>query len=189
MAFTSMGSRPAAWTASVWKRAPAAHAMPAASATGRTVPVSLFAHMTETSAVSWVTAARRSVRAMEPVPSTGRIVTRQPRRSRSWTSIRVEGCSTAVVTRWRRAGAASDRARSVPRMAVWLASVALAVKRISADAAPIRPATRPRASPTACLAAMPRACGLDGLPYRSNRCGSMASRTSGTSGVVALLSR
>jgi hypothetical protein len=48
-------------------------------------------------------------------------------------------------------------------MARWLASVALAVKVISAGLAPIRLATLPRACPIACFAAMPAPWALDGL--------------------------
>ncbi len=139
--------------------------------------------------MSGVTASRRSASAMVPVPSTGRTVTRQPCRSNSCASISVEGCSIAVVTRWRRSGRSAATARNVPSRAVWLASVALAVKRMSAAFAPTSAATRARASPTARLAAMPGACGLEGLPNSPDRCGSIASRTSGASGVVALLSR
>ena len=47
----STGTWPSACTASVWKGTPALRHAAAMSRTGWTVPTSLFAHMTETSAV------------------------------------------------------------------------------------------------------------------------------------------
>src|SRR5258705_12943933 len=59
-ALRSRGRRPTAWTASVWKRAPAAWAMAASSAMGWMTPVSLFANMMLTSFVLGRMAALRA---------------------------------------------------------------------------------------------------------------------------------
>src|SRR5260370_19490482 len=58
------GSFPVTWTASVWKRAPAAWAMAASSAMGWMTPVSLFAYMMLTSLVLGRMAALRAAGAM-----------------------------------------------------------------------------------------------------------------------------
>ena len=75
LAAKSTGSCPAACTASVWNGTPCSRATAASSATGWTVPTSLFAHITLTSATlsgSRSIAARSDVRAAaRPVASTG----------------------------------------------------------------------------------------------------------------------
>jgi hypothetical protein len=83
-----------------------------------------------------------------------------------------------------RAGGAGD---AEDREAVGLR--AAAVKRISDGDAPMRAATDARARSTASRAAAPRAWIEDGFPRLAPRCGSMASSTRGSRGVVAALSR
>ena len=51
VAFRSIGILPTACTASVWNSAPASCAIFASRSTGNSVPVSLFAHITEAIAV------------------------------------------------------------------------------------------------------------------------------------------
>ena len=70
-----------------------------------------------------------------------------------------------------------------------LASVPEAVNTTSGGRPPSSAATFSRASSTALRAACPKRWIDDGLPCRSPSQGSMASRTRGWSGVVALLSR
>jgi len=65
-------------------------------------------------------------------------------------------------------------------------SVAQPVKTISSACAPIMSATCSRAWATAAAARFPNACELDALPNSSRSHGSIASRTSGATGVVAL---
>jgi hypothetical protein len=69
---------------------------------------------------------------------------------------------------------------------VLLASVPEAVNTTSAGRAPSSVATRSRASSTASRAARPKAWIEDGFPQRAPSHGSMASRTRGSRGVVAL---
>ena len=95
-------------------------------------------------------------------------------------------CSTAEVTiRWPRA----LPAQAAPLSARLLASVPPDVKTISRGSAWRRVATRSCASSSAARAARPNACADDGLPNASVRYGSIASRTSRRSGVVAAWSR
>ena len=71
-ALTSTGMWPTAWTASVWNQAPWAWAIAASSAMGCTVPISLFASMMETSAVSSRMAFSSSAGSTRPSGVTGR---------------------------------------------------------------------------------------------------------------------
>ena len=104
---------------------------------GKITPVSLFATMIDTNAVSSVS-ARNSSRSSIPSCFTLSQVTRYPRFSRCWHSPKTAGCSTCVVTMWR----LSDRASSIPRMAALSPSVPQLVKIISiGSAAPINAAT------------------------------------------------
>ena len=90
--------------------------MRAASATGNSTPVSLLAHISETSAVSGVIALSSAARSRPPSASTGSRVTRMPCVSSCASRASVAGCSTALVTMWDRPG----RAASAPWIARWL---------------------------------------------------------------------
>ncbi len=79
----SMGSRPSAATASTWRVTPVPLSIPAISAMGCTVPISLLAHPTETRIVSSVIRARSFSGLMRPNWSGGTLVTRKPDFSRS----------------------------------------------------------------------------------------------------------
>ena len=80
--------------------------------------------------------------------------------------------------------------RAAPLMAMLLLSVAPEVNTISLGSAPIRPARAARASSTAASATLPITCStLCGLPYCSEKYGSMAATTRGSQRVVAWLSR
>ena len=57
---------PAAWTASVWKRTPAARQARATSATGCSTPVSLLAHMRLHRPTSGPSAAKREAAVTSP---------------------------------------------------------------------------------------------------------------------------
>ena len=77
--FMSSGAFPATCTASVWTTAPHSLAISAISRIGNTVPVSLFAHMAETSArFAPFSSARRRSRSICPTPSTGSSTTSWP---------------------------------------------------------------------------------------------------------------
>ncbi len=65
-AATSMGSEPTTCTASVWNTAPCSWAMRASSATGCSVPTTLFAAMMEASRVSSRKAASYASRSTKP---------------------------------------------------------------------------------------------------------------------------
>ncbi|MCY1238153.1 hypothetical protein D9M72_508770 [compost metagenome] len=81
--FVSSGSQPAAWTASVWNGIPDSRARPASCRMGWTVPTSLLAYITLTSAVSGRRTAARASGVTCPKPSTGTISTVNPwKRSR-----------------------------------------------------------------------------------------------------------
>ena len=84
------------------------------------------------------------------------------------------------------AGVRSEAAR----IAVLSLSVPPEVNRISSPkAAPTSAATCSRAAFIACRLGAPKACADDGLPKCSVRNGSIAATTSGSTRVVALLSR
>ena len=90
------------------------------------------------------------------------------------------GCSIALTTRcpgWKRA--------TLPNRARLSASVPPDVKTISFSPAPSTAATWARAASTAARASRPSRWSSDGLPYRSQKKGSIASRTRGSIGVVA----
>ena len=77
----------------------------------------------------------------------------------------------------------------MPLIARLFASVPPEVKITSLWRIPKTAATRARASASACAALSPTVWWLDGLPYTPARYGSIASSTSGRTGVVAALSR
>ena len=78
---TSIGIFPAVCTASVCTSAPRACAAAAIASIGWTVPISLLACITETSAVSSVTAAAIASGETMPEGPTGTVVTCHPRRT------------------------------------------------------------------------------------------------------------
>ncbi len=81
------------------------------------------------------------------------------------------------------------RRRAAPLMAKLLASVPPEVKKISCSFTPQAWATTRRASFFACSALKPRRCSEEGLPKLSVSTSCMAAATSGSTGVVALLSK
>ncbi len=76
----SSGVLPTACTASVWKSTPRRWAIPANSAIGWIVPVTLLAAMTETKHVSGRMAVSRSAGSTSPSLLTGNSVTAAPNR-------------------------------------------------------------------------------------------------------------
>ena len=79
----------------------------------------------------------------------------------------------------------SFRAKAVPFMARLSASLPPPVNRISFALAPISFPTEARASSKAHLASLPQECRLLGLPYFSEKYGSIAANTSSATAVVA----
>ena len=71
-AFTSIGTLPIAWTASVWKYTLCFRAIAPSSAIGSIVPISLFAYMMVTRIVLSVIAFSSSAGSTRPYWSTGR---------------------------------------------------------------------------------------------------------------------
>ena len=183
IARTSIGTFPAACAASVWKITPRALVIAPISASGWTVPISLFAAMTETRMVSGVIAARSSSRSMKPSRSTPSHVTRQPSLFSRLNESSTDLCSVTTEIRW------LPRSRSdcaVPLIARLFDSVAPLVKQISFEPAPMSSATCSRAASTAFCASQPYACCLlAALPKRSVKYGSIASSARGSTGVVA----
>ena len=72
MLLTSTGKAPIACTASVWKGTPWSRAIRLIAATGWTVPISLFAAITETRMVLSVIASSTAPGSTRPNSSTGR---------------------------------------------------------------------------------------------------------------------
>ena len=184
---TSTGTLPAACTPSQWTRAPRSRAIRTTSASGWITPVSLFASITATTAVS--SSTRASARRDRRAPSA---VARTPSTETPSSARRLRRVRDGVMLdrRVARAGVApAGEAATSPRSAMLSASVPLPVNTISAGDAPIRAATWPRASSTAARARWPNQCRLEALPKPSRSTGSIASSTRGSSGVVALWSR
>ncbi len=92
------GTLPVAWTASVCMSTPASLAIAPISAMGIRHPVSLFAAMTETRIVSFVSALRTASGSTIPWRFTGTYVTRNPCVSRNRHVFMIAGCSTCDVT-------------------------------------------------------------------------------------------
>ena len=114
LAAKSTGNCPTACTASLCIGTPNSAATAASSAAGMTVPTSLLAHITDTSATSsWLRSTSRSASAdTEPSAAVGSQVTSAPSCSTSqFTESRTAWCSTSLVMmrRWR--GSASRRAQ------------------------------------------------------------------------------
>ena len=78
---------------------------------------------------------------------------------------------------------------ATPRIAVLSDSVAHEVKNTSSGSQLKKAATCSRARCTCFATCPPKACMEDGLPYSSPKNGIIASRTSGATCVVALLSK
>ena len=179
---------PRPWTASVWRRAfEFLAARPRAmSATGCTVPSSLFTSMTETAAVSGRTAS--STRAAERLPSGSgeRYVTSYPSRSSHLQHSRTALCSTAVVTMCfptcRFCHAAARRAQLSP-------SVPQEVKYSPSAGQSSRAATARRQSSVRFFIDPPKGYWELGFPYCSVRTSYMASATARGMGAVAAWSR
>ena len=182
---TSTGTLPTACTASHSTGTPRRRHSAATSATGCRVPTSLLASIRPASRVSASTAARKSVAATTPCASGATRTTSIPAASSSSAAARTDGCSKAEITTRPRKPAR----RPAPSRTALLASVPEAVNTTSGGTAPSKAATCARAASTASRAACPKRCSDDGLPCRSPSHGSMASRTRGSSGVVALWSR
>src|SRR5665648_34955 len=162
------------------------------SATGCTVPTSLFAHITLTSATSSpcaASSAASAARSSRPTPSTGSSTASAPCRSASQAAeSRTAWCSTAETSTRRRRGSAADRAQNRPLTARLSDSVPPPVKTTSVGRAPSRAAHSSRDSSTTRRAARPASCTEDGLPTRPSSAVS-ASIASGCIGVVAAWSR
>ena len=180
---TSTAMRPAACAASTANGMPRSLQSPAISRIGCTTPISLFTHMTETTAVLSSRASARRARSSRPSPATGKRVTRKPSCSSRSTVSRTAGCSVATVTTW---SCVSRRARATPFSIRLSLSVAPLVKTISLGRAPTRAATWARARSTASSARHPKAWFFEAaFPNSSEKYGSMASTTRGSHGVVA----
>ena len=152
MLSTSSFTWPPACAASVWNSAPFARAIPETLAKSVTVPTSLLAAMTETSAVSSVTASSSRPASTCPCSSAGTYVTLFPSPSRARAVSRTASCSAEHVTRWSPLSACR---RIAPRMARLSDSVAPLVNTISRGRAPTSEATAALASSTAEAASAP----------------------------------
>ncbi len=123
---------PAACVASVCTSTPYSLAIALTLSIGWSVPISLFATMSETRTVSLRKLLRRSSRSICPASSTPRYVTAPTRLFERAEGLRTAGCSVVQEMMWpgRSCAAAS------PRSARLFASVAPLVKMISAGRAP-----------------------------------------------------
>jgi hypothetical protein len=149
------------------------------------VPSSLLASISATSRVSSSRAAATAAGSTTPSPPGATRVTRIPAASRNPAPARIDECSSAETTIDPRKPAR----RATVASTVLFASVPEAVKTISPERAPRSAATSSRAASTASRAARPQRWIDDGLPCRSPSHGSIASRTRGSTGVVALWSQ
>ncbi len=160
-ACTSTGIFPAAWTASTWKATPRPIQAAPISATGCTTPVSLFAAMTETSAVSGRMAAAIASACTTPRSSGATRVTVNPSRSRASAAWRTASCSIALTITWRPLKGTARAPPITPRLSD---SVPPLVKTISPGAAFRSAATWARASSSPPFASWPKAWTLEALP-------------------------
>ncbi len=167
----------------MWKRIPFSFAIAPISAIGCSTPISLFAAMIVTRIVLSVIAARNWSRSMSPSFFTGRYVTRKPSFSRRLQVSMTALCSVTAVMMWSPFSRYIDAAPLIARLSD---SVAPLVKTISFALAPMRSATCLRPCSTASSASQPYLwLRLAALPKRSVKYGSIASRTRGSTGVVA----
>ena len=160
-AWTSIGILPAAWTASTWKATPREAQTWPISATGCATPVSLFAAMTETSAVSGRIAAATDSAETTPRASGATRVTVYPSRSSASAAWRTASCSIALTMMWR---PLKGSALAPPMTPMLSDSVPPLVKTISPGVAFRSAATWARASSTAPFASWPNACTLEAFP-------------------------
>ena len=185
MAWTSMGTAPAVCAASTRRRAPARWAIPAASAKGKSVPVTLLAWLTTTSRVPGVTCRSRAAGSRRASGPQGTTASRRPFFSSARSGRMAALCSIPVVT-------TRSPGRSSPPMARFMAYVAFCVKitrtgsetlKSSAMASRVSETIRPAAADSACPA-------RPGLPPARSRKSTMARMTSGGLGhEVEALSR
>ena len=159
---------------------------------GWTVPTSLLAHMTATSA-DWPGDADSSLLtcsgSTRPSSSTSSQTTSAPSCSPSqWTGSRTAWCSTREASTRRRAGSSAVRDHQSPLTARLSASVPPAVKITSLGVTPSAPAIVSRDSSTRLRAARPAVCSDEAFPV-ADRAPIMASRAQSSSGVVAAWSR
>ena len=168
--WASTGTAQNAWTASTWKGTPAASHRAASSATGCTVPTSLLAHITVTSATS----AARSASSRSSCPGSTRPVASTSSQTSSAPSCAASHsaasdtawCSTADRTMTVRRGSASRAARNRPSTAMLSASVPPEVRMISTGSAFRAAATASRPVSSAMRADRPPECRDAGLPPR-----------------------
>ena len=159
--FTSTGSLPATCTASVWRIAPCSRQIWAISSIGKTTPVSLFAHITETSFGPLEASSRRSAsRSRLPRPSTPSSTVSWPSAFNRRTGWSTAGCSTAVVITL----SSRPNQSAAPRIAALSDSVAQPVKTTSSGSALRNRATSSRARETNRATLPPKACIELGLP-------------------------
>ena len=183
------GTFPNAWTASVWNKTSALQHRSAMRATGWITPTSLFTHMTLTTATPPASACSSAPSSTTPEALTGRMSSRPPRRPTAWAAARTALCSIAD-TATRNGPPRSRDASAAPMIAKLSASVPPEVKITWLGSAPRVSAIVRLASSIPARAARPNRWAEDGLPNASlPRYGSIASRTSGRTGVVAALSR
>lgn len=178
------GSFPNHCEASVWNTIPFSRTCCPMTDTGCKVPISLFAAMTETKIVSSRRAASTASGCIFPKGSGLTFDNSNPSYLAKYSNGRsTDGCSMAEVTKCR---PRPFKARAVPNTARLLASVPPAVKMISDGRQTQSLATRSRNSSSEARAWRPTAWVLEGLPKISPWKGSMAARTAGSKGVVAL---
>ena len=160
------GRRPGPRRRAAGRRTP--RATSASSRTGRTVPISLLAHMTVARATSSglrAIASRSASGWTRPYASTGRYSTVAPSCSPSqWTASRTAWCSTGLARTRVRAGSASRRDQYRPFTARLSASVPPEVKTTSLGRAPSASARVSRASSTVRRALRPAAWREEALP-------------------------
>ena len=183
------GILPNACTPSTWNGTPASRHRAASRATGCTTPISLFTHITLTTASPRASAWASASSATSPTPFTGRTISSPPSRATACAAARTALCSIAD-TATRNGPPRSRAARAHPITARLSASVPPDVKITWLGSTPRASAMRRFASSTPARAARPKRCGEEGFPKASGpRYGSIASSTSGRTGVVAALSR
>ena len=171
---------------------PCSWATATTSATGCTVPTSLLAHITLTSATdagSASIAARTVSGRTRPWGSTSSHETTAPSApTRKSTQSRTAWCSTALTSRRTRRGSASRRAWNRPLIARLSDSVPPEVNSTSDGRAPSARPIDSRDSSTTRRARRPEVCSEEGLPTTAISA-VIASMTSGSTGVVAAWSR
>ena len=180
-----------ACTASVWKSGNAltpraVRTRSAISRTGWTVPISLFACITETRTVPGPSAALSARMSSTPSRVTGTERTATPSRSRSRQVSSTDSCSIEETTSSGvRSGKSSRNRFTTPRSTTLFASVAEPVKMTSRKSAPSAVAIRSRAASSAAIASCPNECTEPAFPNRVPKYGRIARATAWSTGVVA----